>query len=168
MFTNSVVFQRIRAFRACGFARVPHGTIVPRKQIYIVFLFALISGCATTSPESPWDGLTTETNPAVGSIDCGRFPMPSEATDALISYDMAGVNALDAYKVCSEANEAIVDDHAAQIGQLKIARKGLTEAGQAQRRIAAMKQEMLEDERQHHFWQSLGLYAVIIGMGLAL
>jgi len=61
-----------------------------------------------------------------------------------------------------------VGEHAAQIGQLKVARKALVEAGQAQRNIADMRQEMLEDERRHHFWQSIGYWVAIIGMGLAL
>ena len=122
-----------------------------------------VSSCATAPPESPWAGLDTETNPAAGSLDCGAFPQPSGATGAEIRYDKAGVNALDAYRLCSETNEANVVEHAAQIGQLKIARKGLTEAGQAQRRIANMKQQMLEDERRHHLWQSLGYWVLIVG-----
>jgi len=111
--------------------------------------------------------LDTETDPAAKSLDCGPFPLPSGATNDEIRYDEAGVNALDSYRLCSETNEANVDEHAAQIGQLKIVRKGLTEAGQAQRRIADMKQQMLEDERRHHFWQSLG-YWVLIGGAVAL
>jgi len=83
-------------------------------------------------------------------------------------YDKAGLNDLNAYRQCSEANEGIAGEHALQIGQLKIARKGLVEAGLAQRHIADMREEMLKDERQHHFFQSIGLYAVIIGMGFAL
>jgi hypothetical protein len=70
--------------------------------------------------------------------------------------------------VCSEANEALVDQHSAQIAQLKIARKGLVEAGIAQRNIADMRETMLIDERRHNFWNNLGLYAVIVGMGFAL
>ena len=34
--------------------------------------------------------------------------------------------------------------------------------------IVKERQEMLEDERQHHFWTSLGQWALIIGLGLAL
>jgi len=132
-------------------------------RLLLMCLILGVSSCATAPPESPWDGLDTETTTAARSLDCGPFPLPSGATDDAISYDMAGVNALDAYRVCSETNEANVDEHAAQIGQLKIVRKGLTEAGQAQRRIAEMKQEMLEDERRHHFWQSLGYWVLIVG-----
>lgn len=126
-----------------------------------------LSGCATSPPESPWAGLTTDTEAATASIDCGSFPFPSSATGVEIVYDEAGVNSLEAYRVCSEANEANVDEHAAQIMQLKISRQALTEAGQAQRNIATMKQEMLEDERRHHFWSNIGQWILIIGLGAA-
>jgi len=130
---------------------------------WIIGAVLLINGCATSPAESPWNGLTTETAPAVAALDCGAFPAPSGATEAQIVYDEAGVNALEAYRVCSEANESNVDEHAAQIGQLKVARKALVEAGQAQRNIATMKQQMLDEERRHHFFQSLGYWVLIIG-----
>jgi len=129
---------------------------------------SLSSGCATSPPISPWEGLSVETDSATAALDCGLFPAPIKATEVEIVYDGGGVNDLEAYRVCSEANEGNVDEHAAQIKQLKIARKGLTEAGQAQRNIADMRAEMLDDERKHHFWQSIGYWVVIGAMGFAL
>jgi len=134
----------------------------------IIGLNLILSGCAASPPNSPWEGLSVETDSATAALDCGGFPAPTSATGTEIAYDQAGVNDLEAYRVCSEANQANVDEHAAQIKQLKIARKGLTEAGQAQRNIADMRAEMLEDERKRNFFEKIGLYAVIIGMGLAL
>ena len=128
----------------------------------------ILSGCAASPPVSPGEGLSVETDSATAALDCGGFPAPTGATGTEIAYDQAGVNDLEAYRVCSEANQGNVDEHAAQIRQLKIARKGLTEAGQAQRNIADMRAEMLEDERKHHFWQSLGYWVVIGAMGFAL
>ncbi len=121
-----------------------------------------LSGCAS-APLDPWQDLDVNVEQAVGSIDCGRFPMPITASAAEIIYDEDGVNALEAYRVCSEANEAIVGEHAAQIGQLKIARKALVEAGQSQRNIAEMRQTMLADERRHHLFQSAGYWVLILG-----
>ena len=74
------------------------------------------------------------------------MPRPDEVIGQSIVYETAG--ALEAYRVCSEANEAIAAEHVQQIGQLKLARKGLTEAGQAQRNIADMRQEMLADDAE--------------------
>jgi hypothetical protein len=132
-----------------------------------IFLTSLIvglslSGCATVE-ESPWTDLTVETDPAETALNCGSFPMPTSSDESGITYDADGVNALEAYRVCSEANEGVANEHAAQIDQLKTARKALTEAGEAQRNVAEMRQEMLEDERRHHFWQSLGYWVLIVG-----
>ena len=136
-------------------------------QLSLIISASLLSGCASSPAPNPWDGLTVETDPATTAIDCGSFPLPSEALEAAVVYDKAGLNALEAYRLCSEANEANVDEHAAQIGQLKISRKNLVEAGAAQRRIADLRSEILEDERKHMFWERLGLWAIALA-GVAL
>ena len=135
---------------------------------FLIVFVSLLSGCASTPPNNPWIGLNAGLSPATTPLDCGKFPIPSEVVDTGVIYNKAALNDLDAYRVCSEANEAIASEHALQIHQLKFARKGLTEAGQAQRRIADMKQEMLDDERKHNFFEKIGLYVVILGMGVAL
>ena len=128
-----------------------------------LILFAVgVSGCATVAPD-PWQGLDVTLSPATAPIHC-VMPLPDKVVGQSIVYETS--HALEAYRLCSEANEAIVIQHVLQIGQLKLARKGLTEAGQSQRRIADMRQIMLEDERRHNFFQSIGLYAVIIGLAL--
>ena len=137
------------------------------RLLTFLILGLSLSGCATVTP-NPWQNLDTDTSAAVSAIDCGQFPYPSEVYKTHVVYDKAELNTLDAYKKCSEANEAIANEHALQIGQLKLARKGLTEAGQAQRNIADMKEEMLRDERKHNFFTSIGYWVVIIGMGAAL
>lgn len=129
-----------------------------------LILILLLSGCATQAP-NPWQGLTVETNPATGPVRC-VMPLPDEVVGQSLIYETA--HKLEAYRVCSEANADIVTEHAAQIGQLKVARQSLVEAGQAQRNIATMKQEMLEDERKHHFWSSIGYWVVIAGMAVSL
>ena len=128
----------------------------------------LLSGCASGPPHNPWDALTTETSAAVTPLDCGSFPLPTESYPTHVVYDKASLNDLNAYRQCSEANEGIAGEHANQVDQLKIVRKNLTEAGRAQRNIADMKQEMLDDERKRNFFEKIGLYVVIGAMGFAL
>jgi len=89
--------------------------------------------------------------------------VPSEAIADAIVYDQAGTNDLEAYRVCAEANEFLVSEHAQQIGQLKVTRRALVEAGQSQRRIAEMRLTMLEDERRHHLWSNIGYWILIAG-----
>ncbi len=136
-------------------------------QIYLTLFAVALSACASTPAPNPWEGLETETEQATTAIDCGSFPMPSEAFEAYVVYDVTGLNALEAYRACSEANEANVDEHSAQISQLKLARKGLVEAGQAQYNISLMLKEMMEEERKNNFWQKLGWAAIAIA-GVAL
>ena len=128
----------------------------------IIILALFLSGCATVTP-NPWQDLDTDLSVATGPIHC-VLPRPDEVVGQSIVYTSA--HALEAYRVCSEANEAIVTEHALQIGQLKLARKGLTEAGQAQRHIADMKQTMLNDERRHNLYMSVGYWVVILGLAL--
>lgn len=143
--------------------------------IFLIIGVSLSAGCASQPPENPWSGVTTEVGSAVASLDCGTFPYPSDLRDTTgdgkidtAVYDEVGVNELEAYRICAEANEANVDEHALQIMQLKVARRALVDAGKAQRNIANMRAEMLEDERRHNFWQSIGYWVAILGMGLAL
>lgn len=138
------------------------------RLLLVAFIIgsSISAGCSTTPPYNPWEGLTTETESAVASLDCGSFPYPSEHTNVGVVYDSPGVNALEAYRVCSESNEANVDEHASQIMQLKIARQRLTDAGQAQLNISTMRAEMLEDERKYQFWLNIGQWILIIGMAI--
>jgi hypothetical protein len=136
-------------------------------RLLLIFLLAGLSACATVE-EDPWQDLTVDMKPATGPVDCGSFPLPSEQIGDSIVYDNAGLNDLDDYRLCSEDNAAIVTEHAAQIGQLKIARRDLTEAGQSQRNIAEMRAEMLRDERQHALYTSIAYWVVIIALGAAL
>ena len=138
------------------------------KILPIFCLVGVLSGCATTPPENPWADLTTETDPATTSLDCGSFPLPNEQIGDAIVYGEDRIHDLEAYRVCAEANQAVVDEHAAQIGDLKQSRASLTSAGAHQRNIADMRLEMLEDERRHNFWTTLGYWVVIVGLGAAL
>jgi len=139
-------------------------------KIFLTFWLSsalLLSGCATV-PNDPWQDLDVSLESAVTPLDCGSFPMPTESSETGVVYDKAGLNDLNAYRQCAEANEAIAGEHALQIDQLKIARKGLTEAGAAQRNIADMRQVMLEDQRRNALWNSITYWVVIIALGAAL
>ena len=137
-----------------------------RTLVLSLISFALVS-CASTPPVNPWDGLDVGLEPVATPLDCGSFPLPSESYKTHVVYDKAGLNDLNAYRQCSEANEGIAGEHALQIGQLKIARKGLVEAGSAQRRITDMHKQMLEEERRNHLISTIGWAAIALA-GIAL
>ena len=134
------------------------------KMLLTFFAVGVLSGCATQAP-NPWAGLDVDVSPAVDPIHC-VLPRPDEVVGQSIVYETA--HDLEAYRVCTEANELIAKEHVAQIGQLKLVRQGLVHAGQSQRNIADMRLEMLEDERKHNFFTSIGYWIVIIGLGVSL
>ena len=124
----------------------------------------VLSGCSSTPQQNPWHDQVIETEAATTSVDCGSRPMPSEIIGAdNVLYDQAAFNRLDQYLNCMDANVGIADDNAAAIDELKQVRKELVRAGVAQYNISEMRETMLEDERKHHFWQSLGYWILIIG-----
>ena len=132
-----------------------------------LLLLILLGGCASGPPENPWDGIEVQSKPAATPVDCGRFPMPSEVIGESIVYTNSGANDLEAYRQCSEANRGIASEHAQQIDQLHIATRGLVEAGQAQRRVADLRQQILQEERRHWFWERLSYWAGFIVIGVA-
>lgn len=138
-----------------------------KKLLIFLISFASLSGCATQAPD-PWEGLDVDMSEAATSIDCGSFPMPDSTTDSVAIYDKAGMNELNAYRKCGDDQAKLVDEHSQQIDELKIVRKSLTEAGQAQANIASMKQEMLDDERKHNFYTTIGYWVLIVGLAAAL
>ncbi len=87
-----------------------------------------------------------------------------------VTFDLDGANAISAYIVTSEANTGIAYEHSEQIDDLRVATKALVDAGKAQRRVADLRKEILEEERRHWFWEKTGYWAgfLIIGLGLAL
>ena len=133
------------------------------KMLKTLWLVGVLSGCTTIAPD-PWLGLDIDLSPATEPLHC-VLPRPDEIVGQSIVYTSA--HGLEAYRVCSEANAAIVTQHALQIGQLKIARKGLVEAGAAQRRITDMHKQMLEEERRSHLISTIGWAAIAIA-GIAL
>jgi hypothetical protein len=82
-------------------------------------------------------------------------------------YTLEQIRVLDAYKTASEANYGIAEQHAAQIEALQDALEALVEAGVAQRVVADMRQQMLEEERRHNTYEKVGLYAIILALGVA-
>ena len=135
------------------------------KRLCILIL--LLSGCAAT-PSDPWQDLTVDTKPAAQPIDCGLFPDPTEVIGDSVVYDNAAINELQDYWQCSDDNEEIIVLHAAQIAELKIARKELVAAGQAQKHLTDMAREALKDERLHNAAMSIGYWVIIFAMGMAM
>ena len=83
-------------------------------------------------------------------------------------FDLSGARALEAYRVAGAGNTEVALEHAAQIDELHTAAGALVEAGQAQRRVADLRLEILEEERRHHTIEKISLYLLaLLGLGAA-
>ena len=128
---------------------------------------ASLSACASAPPANPWDDVDVSEEIASTPPDCGSFPMPSAIEDDRITYDEAGVNALDAYRTCAETNQIVAAERTAEVNQHRVAEASLVEAGQHQRRIAELQRELLEDERRARFWERTQYWFMIVVLGAA-
>lgn len=127
-------------------------------------------GCAATPTPDPWEGIEIDRTPAVTPERLNDFPLPTEFTEDSVTFDLAGAQELEAYRVAAEANTVIATEHAGQIDDLKEAAEHLVAAGQAQRKVADLRKEILEEERKHWFWEKTAYWAgfLIIGLAVAL
>jgi len=141
--------------------------VCAKKTAYLCGLILVFSGCAS-QPPNPWESIEVPRGTITQPIELGKFPLPAQSDSEGIAYDIQGVNDLEAYRLTAEANTAIAAAHAEQIEALRKGIEGLVEAGKAQRRIADMRQEILEEERRHWMFEKVGYWFVIIGLGVAL
>lgn len=126
-----------------------------------MFLAGSLLGCAATPADNPWDSVEIPSEAIETPLPCDELPAP-------VVLDEIGQGRIEAMRECAMANYDIASEHIVQIESMRDATQSLVEAGQHQRRIAEMKQEMLDDERKSNFFEKIGLYAIILGMGLAL
>ena len=125
----------------------------------------LVSGCAVTPAENPWDDIELQQEVATDPQDCGEFPLPDvvDATSNSITYDVDGTRKLDLYRECAAVNQAVAVERTDEVNQHRIAEAALVDAGKHQRAIAEMRREMLEEERRARAWNNV-TYWVLIGL----
>lgn len=123
-------------------------------------LVGSLLACATP-PANPWDSIEVPSEAIETPLPCDELPEP-------IAMDDIGKGRITAMRECAMANYDIASEHITQIEEMREAAVNLIDAGQHQRRIAEMKQEMLDDERKRNFFEKIGLYVVILAMGISL
>ena len=142
-----------------------------KRWLTLLIVGASLTACATTPRPDPWQDLEVPDQEAQRPLNQGDRPLPDkirgEGEDQVWVYDSTGVERLETYVVIAEGNETLADEHAGRIDDLQDSVGHLVKAGKAQRRIADMRLEIIEEERRHHFWERLGYYAgmafVILG-----
>ena len=136
----------------------------------VLFLGGILAGCATAPTANPWEGIEVQEPGAEMPLALPEFPSPASVGMDTVTFDIDGANAISAYIVTAEANTGIAEEHAGQIDDLRVASQSLIDAGKAQRTVADLRLEILEEERRHWFWERISYWAgfLIIGVGLAL
>ena len=130
----------------------------------------MLSGCATAPTPDPWQGIEVPTARAERPLSLPEFPSPVSIAADTVTFDLEGANAVTAYIVIAEANTDIAYEHSEQIDDLRTSTKYLVEAGKAQRKVADLRLEILEEERRHWMFEKaayLGGY-LLIALGFAL
>ena len=126
-----------------------------------------LASCATAPTPDPWADLEVDQTEAQRPVRLPEWPDETSFTEDEITFDLSGARALSAYRATGEGNTEIADANAEQIDELRKAAAALVEAGQAQRRVADLRLEILQEERRHHAWERAGYWTgmllVIIG-----
>lgn len=134
-----------------------------RWPIWLVI--GILTGCATDSPALPdWN------IPEASAEVTAPLPLPAlpelqlEGDRAYI--DRQGVIELTQYREAAEANTTIAGENAAGLEAQAAAYNALIQAGKFQAEIAAIRQEMLDQERRQALIDR-SVYRAIILVGLA-
>ena len=128
----------------------------------------ILAGCATPPTANPWEGIEVQEPGAEMPLELPEFPSPASVGMDTVTFDIDGANAISAYIVTAEANTGIAEEHAGQIDDLRVASQSLVDAGKAQRVVADLRLEILEEERRHWFWEKTGYWAGFLIIGLAV
>ena len=137
-------------------------------RLFIVLVLGCLAGCATSPSPDPWADIEVQEPGAIKPLSLPEFPSPVSMTEDTVTFDLDGANAVSAYIVVAEGNTDIGAAHAMQIDDLRIAAKALVEAGKAQRKVADLRQEILEEERRHWMFEKAAYLTGFLLIGLAV
>jgi len=128
----------------------------------------ILAGCATPPSPDPWTDIQVPTARAEKPLSLPEFPSPASMTTDTVTFDIEGANAVSAYIVVAEANTDIAYQHSEQIDDLRAASRYLVDAGKAQRKVADLRLEILEEERRHWMFEKAAYIGGFLLIGLAV
>ena len=95
-------------------------------------------------------------------VDLVDWPAPVDVTETHVTFDLDGAVDLELFREAAVGNQVIASELSAQVEDLRDEADALVQAGQAQRRVAELRKEILEEERKQHAWEKAGLYLGIV------
>ena len=137
------------------------------KIFPILFLLglSLTSGCASEPVQLPDWNIVPAQETAQYPLGQPERPVAASSTGTTITFDEAGIRALEAQHEAAVANHAIATANAQALEAQSRAYNSLIEAGQYQQQIAEIRQELLDIERRNHFVDNW-FYRGLIALGL--
>ena len=135
------------------------------KNLWVICLSVCVLSCAT--PADNWD-IKVPDSAVPKVIELPAFPDPIESNNDMAVYSKDAVKEMVLYTIAAKANTGAGEELAEEVKDLRRGAEKLVEMGKIQENISNMKGEALDDERKHNFFEKIGLYVVIIGMGVAL
>lgn len=137
-----------------------------KHYLRLFLVGALISGCAA-APTNPWDDVQVDVTPVEDPLALPGLPVPTIEGDKVVLTAPQAAQVRE-YGIIARANTDMAGEYAGSINERKRANAALVDAGKAQRVQSEIRLEMLEDERRHNFFEKIGLYIVIIALGVSL
>jgi len=121
-----------------------------------------LSACASTPAPDPWGDVEVPGEPATQPTALPDWPQPVGFTEDSVTFDLEGARRLETWRVIGSGNTEIAAAHADQVDDLRDAARSLVEAGQAQRTVAEMRREILEEERRAHAIEKIGYWSAML------
>jgi len=117
----------------------------------LFLLIGILTGCSSTPVSLPsWD-IPEATEEAQQPLELPVRPQATLSATGMAEFSQEGMLQLQRYVAASEANFAIARANAQALEAQSRAYNALIQAGQLQRQVAEIRQELLEIERRDHF-----------------
>ena len=136
----------------------------------IVMALLCLSGCSSFEPrDNPWADVEQipETAPTPAHI-LPEFPEFGTSADGLITITPAEGRDLLLLIEASEGNVEILENHAAQIVELRVSHNALARAGQHEYELAELRAQIIDEERRARIWDQITSWVIIAILGVAV
>ena len=137
-----------------------------KRYLKLFLAGVLISGCAS-EPTNPWNDIELDETPVEAPLALPELPKPTIVGETVV-LDASQAAQVRSYGIIARANTVMAEEYSKSINERKRANTALVEAGKAQRAQSEMRLEMLEDERRHNFFTSIGYWVIIVALGISL
>lgn len=128
----------------------------------MICLSVLIVSCAKDS--NNWESVKIPDSEIPHIESLPDFPKPINSTETTATYTKDSVVDMVEYTISAKANTKAGQALTEEVKDLRRAAQSLADAGQTQENITNMLNVMLQDERIHNVYMSIGYWVIIIAL----